>query len=96
MGIGLGIVRVEEPAPRRPGPAPRTSVTDRSVPGPRSVRSHEHDWRAVAVSHDDVADVTESLCATCSAVSFTGTLRTRVTASAESRAFIRVRFPHTS
>ena len=47
-------------------------------------------------AHEDFAEVTESLCATCSAISFTGTLRTRVTASAESRAFIRVRFPHTS
>ena len=56
-------------------------------------RSHEHDWRVVSVSHEDFVEVTECLCATCSAVSFTGPVHSAVTASAESRAFIRVRFP---
>ena len=66
------------------------------MPPSQSTRPHEHDWRTVSVSQEDFVEVTESLCATCSAVSFSGPLASALTASAESRAFIRVRFPGVS
>lgn len=63
--------------------------------GPLSSRdpSHEHDWRIVSITQEELVEVTEWICATCSAVSFSGPIGSAVTARAESRAFIRVMLP---
>ena len=58
-----------------------------------SGRSHQHDWRIVSVSQEEFVEVTEWLCATCSAVSFSGPIGSPLTARAESRAFVRVLLP---
>jgi hypothetical protein len=91
MGIGLGIVLVVLgliPAAER-----RRRLGPRQHPGQAlSFQLHEHAWRIVSVSQQEFAEVTESRCATCSAVAFSGPIRSALTASAVSRAFIRVRF----
>jgi hypothetical protein len=101
MGVGISVALVvlglshvvpsagpEPPAKLR---APR-AVERSGVPRPG--RPHEHVWRLVSVSRPELAEVAQHRCATCSAVSFSGTVRSALTACVESRAFIKVRFSH--
>lgn len=76
---------------RRHAPAPLTPVVKRPGQALPS-QSHEHTWRIVSVSQEEFARVTKCRCATCSAISFSGPICSALTANAESRAFIRVRF----